>query len=189
MVSDAIVTAVLPDGSYYVEDADRTCGIRVCGGPIIPSPGDRVRVAGTITAQTGEARVDGAACAVSGTGSLGPLGMPNKMLGGGPFDIQPGITSRAGVNNIGLLVRIWGNVTAAGRGWFYLDDGSGVKDGSGNVGIYVEAEGEDVPSVGAYVCVTGISSPRSIPGQRGQHAAGDKRVERGGIVPQNGKPV
>jgi len=62
------------------------------------------------------------------------------------------------MNNIGLLARIWGTVTLSGRGWFYLDDGSFVQDGSGIFGIYVESPGPAVPPKGAFVFVTGISS-------------------------------
>ena len=39
-------------------------------------------------------------------------------------------------------------VTAAGPGWFYVDDGSGVSDGTGYSGVYVNAEGQSVPGVG-----------------------------------------
>jgi len=63
-----------------------------------------------------------------------------------------------GLNNIGLLVRTWGKVTLAGRGWFYLDDGSSVSDGSGVIGIYVDAPSMSVPANGSYATVTGISS-------------------------------
>ena len=40
--------------------------------------------------------------------------MPNKMLGGGPVGaFTPGVADSAGLNNTGLLVRAWGEVTNA----------------------------------------------------------------------------
>jgi hypothetical protein len=100
-----------------------------------------------------------------GSGSVTPLGLSNAALGGGDwlYDSatgagQRGVWGHKGLNNIGLLVKIWGKVTAANRGWFYVDDGSGVSDGTGNHGVYVDAQGQSLPDVGAYVSVTGISS-------------------------------
>jgi hypothetical protein len=85
--------------------------------------------------------------------------MPGKVLGGGSaIGLQQGITGGFGLNNIGLLVRTWGKVTLAGRGWFYLDDGSGVNSGCGVIGIHVDAPSMSLPTKGSYVAVTGISS-------------------------------
>jgi hypothetical protein len=63
-----------------------------------------------------------------------------------------------GLNNIGLLVRTFGRVTTSGRDWFYFDDGSGVDDRSGFIGVYVDARGLVVPAKDSFVSVTGISS-------------------------------
>jgi|GEM_PF-735245 len=82
-----------------------------------------------------------------------PLGLVNHVLGGGPFGpidtdgypLQPGVwakstgatsgydqISEAGLNNIGRLCRMWGKVVYAddANRFFYMDDGSGVRDGS-----------------------------------------------------------
>ena len=54
---------------------------------------------------------------------------------------------------------VWGKVTARGRDWFYVDDGSRVQDGTGTVGVYCEApQGVATPQIGDFVRVTGISS-------------------------------
>jgi hypothetical protein len=65
-----------------------------------------------------------------------------------------------GLNNIGLLVRIWGRVTWADGDSFYLDDGSGFDDGNPAVpGIRVLLpQGAAPPSPGEHVSVTGVSS-------------------------------
>ena len=58
------------------------------------------------------------------------------------------------------MVTIWGKVTT-GRGadWFYVDDGSGVEDGTRILGVFVSASSiPDIPDGGSYAQVTGISS-------------------------------
>jgi hypothetical protein len=91
--------------------------------------------------------------------------MVNKDIGGGDCAYaaatgagQRGIWKHNGLNNIGLLVKTCGTVTAAGYNWFYVDDGSAVEDGSGATGIYVETGEQVVPTVGSFVSLAGISS-------------------------------
>ncbi len=178
-----VVTAAFAD-CFYVESPDRSWGIRVEPSMRSSTPGT-VEVMGTMaTKPSGERFVQASSASRTGPGALLPLGLKNAALGGGNCLYnaatgagQCGVWGRKGLNNIGLLVRIWGKVTAAGPNWFYLDDGSGVVDGTGNTGVYVDTEGQSVPSVGEYVCVTGISSPRHVPWQCGQHTAGCERVE------------
>ncbi len=169
--ADGVVTAVF-SGCFYVENQDRSCGICVLDSAAFPTSG-LVDVTGVLqtNAATGERYIQASSVTSLGSGIVNPLGLSNKSLGGGDSLYnsttgagQCGIWGANGLNNIGLFVRIWGNVTANGTGWFYLDDGSSVTDGSGNSGIYVNAEGQSVPSVGAYVCATGISSCRRYQG-------------------------
>src|SRR5690606_30155191 len=70
---------------------------------------------------------------------------------------QQGITGASGLNNIGLLVTTWGTVTWIGDGYLYLDDGSGLRDGTGPVGIRVIYDPTGY-GVGDYLNVRGISS-------------------------------
>ena len=163
-LSDKIVTAVFPDGSYYVEDPERICGIKVTGSPA-PSVGDKVRIVGALAIANGEAQVNATTCLIVGTGTIRPLGMPARSLGGGSaLGLQQGITGASGLNNIGLLVKVYGRVTAsgtdprAGIAWFYVDDGSNVQDGTGITGVYCEAQyGMAPPAVDYYVSAEGIS--------------------------------
>jgi hypothetical protein len=97
-----------------------------------------------------------------------PLGVTSRTIGGGALnEYTPGVANGVGLNNIGLLVRMWGMVTFKDDDdkYFYIDDGQGREDGSGQKGVRVSyndlADNESFtpPSqVGNYVAVTGISS-------------------------------
>ena len=107
-----------------------------------------------------------------------PLAMNNKTLGGGSLNAHtPGVTDGAGLNNIGLLVKTWGKVTYTDdeNKFFYIDDGSGIKDGTltpdGTPVVGIRVSYKDLapevtfqrPDVGTWVTVTGISSTSEIP--------------------------
>jgi hypothetical protein len=107
------------------------------------------------TLNSGERYIDAGVVTTSGTGTIAPLGMTNKTLGGCSLGtvsghLQPGVINGIGPNNIGLLVKTTGAVGTvnAAEGWFNIDDGSGV-----GVTVY-----GSVPSGSTYVVVTGISS-------------------------------
>jgi hypothetical protein len=97
-----------------------------------------------------------------------PLGVTSRSIGGGALnEYTPGVSNGVGLNNIGLLVRMWGKVTFKDNAndYFYIDDGYGRDDGSGHTGVRVSydniAQGESFtpPSqIGDYVAITGISS-------------------------------
>jgi len=165
VLPDQIVSAVW-DNCFYLEDESRVAGIRVEMSNHGLSVGRRAYVAGVMgTNSDGERFIDATTAQDRGSGSVQPLGLPNYMLGGADCPWQMGITGARGVNNIGLLVKTWGRVTASGtdpRGhfaWFYVDDGSGIRDGTGEVGVFCRArDGVEAPYVGAFVDVTGISS-------------------------------
>ncbi len=151
-----VVSAVFA-GSFYVESTDRTFGICVEGANSGVAVGQLVSVSGTVqTLASGERYIfDLEPVAISTPGSISPLGMTNKSLGGGNYGtvsgrMQPGVTGATGLNNIGLLVKTTGKVgqVNASAGWFMIDDGSGV-------GVKVFGS---VPSGKSYVTVTGISS-------------------------------
>ncbi len=64
---------------------------------------------------------------------------------------QYGVSGGSGANNVGILVKVWGNVTSSGTSYIVIDDGSGVS-------VRVDtSEDPTVPNSG-YVEVTGISS-------------------------------
>lgn len=192
IVNDGLTTIpgakLLPDGAqielqgvavskawpdyYYVQGRDGTSGIRVESAGHGLAEGSEVDVCGTVTTNSDGERCISASLAYASAGdSVRPLGMRNSALGGGDWCYQTGssvgqqgIKGCYGLNNIGLLVRTWGKVTASGIDprahvcWFYIDDGSAVKDGTGFVGVYCEADSTVIPpQVGSYVSVTGAS--------------------------------
>ena len=145
-------------GFFYIEDPDRTCGIRVVPASTIGvvSRGSIVEVSGTMaTTGTGERYISNAAVNVTGTTSLlGPLAVTNGGLGGSDFGAPPnyqvGVPDGIGPNNVGLLVRVWGRATVSGM--TTIDDGSGTP-------IMVVTSGlTNPPTDGSFATLTGISS-------------------------------
>lgn len=115
----------------------------------------RAADSGTSTLRNGEREIN----AMSVSVTYGPYPMPrpvgvvNHFTGGGPFGqidtdgfaCQPGVWAKStgatsgydqisdvGLNNVGRLCRVWGRVVYADdtNRFFYVDDGSGVRDGS-----------------------------------------------------------
>ncbi|HOK54339.1 MAG TPA: hypothetical protein PKV43_07725, partial [Armatimonadota bacterium] len=71
-----------------------------------------------------------------------------------------------GLNNVNLLVKVAGRCTYSTTGYFYIDDGSNLSDGSGRTGIKVYGKipvsiGEN--PVGKFVSVVGISYAEDSP--------------------------
>lgn len=155
----------------YVQDLDRTSGIKVYGSGISGDviEGAIVNLSGTLSTSGGERVVTYPTVTVSGTGMMvQPLALTGKALGGGQFgDYVSGITGASGLHNVGLVVTVYGRVTYRDSTMFYVDDGSGVDDGTGRgFGVQVSlgglASGNSItaPTSGGYVSVTGISSCR-----------------------------
>jgi len=145
----------------YVERADRSQGIRVDTDKTFPE-GELVNTSGTIgtDSTTGERYVlpsSSYPATMNAISVLNPCAMVNRFVGGADSGLQQGVLGGAGLNNIGLLVTIWGNVTFSGTDYFYVDDGSKLNDDSGHIGVKVSAPGFTIPT-GGFVIVTGISS-------------------------------
>ncbi len=154
------VTAAWQD-VFYVEQPDRACGIRVERAAHGLTVGQSATIAGQVAlASNGEVSVLAESVAAEGTGGVEPVIVRNVNLGGAGNGLQPAIGGSLGLNNIGLLVTTAGTVFAprVQSGWFYVDDGSGVWDGTGVGGIYVDATGLLAPPAGSFAAVTGISS-------------------------------
>ena len=105
------------DGFFYVEDPQRASGIMVAMPPdevANLARGRVVNVLGTVTtAPSGERQISGPTAIVIATATpLSPLGMPNHFIGGAEFGLPPlgqyGVVNGFGLNNIGLLVKTWG---------------------------------------------------------------------------------
>ena len=161
------VTAVF-DYDFYIEEYDRTAGIRVVpfAMPEGLSPSETVEVAGVLSVIDGERCLWSAAVLRLGYRAVKPVGLTLKALGGGDWLFNPatyagqqGVAGACGLNNIGLLVRVCGTVTwvDADNHLYYLDDGSGVDDGSGHSGVRVITWGQ-LPVQWSAVAVTGVSS-------------------------------
>jgi hypothetical protein len=144
---------------FYIEEVDRSSGIRVVASSVngTLAKGATVEVTGTMaTTSAGERYIGSASVTVTGTHlPITPLGVTNKTLGGSALGTPPagqyGVAGGSGTNNIGLLVKVWGQVTGSGAGFVTVDDGSGVS-------VRVDTSGApSVPTTG-YAVVKGVSS-------------------------------
>ena len=158
----------------YVQSPARSSGVQIYLGPQVPpavARGSLLRVEGRAGTRDGERCVLSPEITLIQAGEAPvPLNLTNTAAGGDGFHYDPfppaigqqGVEGGFGLNNIGLLVRTWGRVTAVAGGYLYIDDGSGLLDGtdtngSPNAGVrVVAATAGFVP--GDFVCVTGISS-------------------------------
>lgn len=133
-----IVTAKF--GTYfYIEEADRSCGIQVWGDANV---GDVVDVIGTVSTVNGEKVITNAYTVQrSATTPLAPLGMVNRSMW-------------EGLSSTGLYVKVWGTVDAVGADYFTLTDGSGRL-----LKVYGTA------TAGTYVCVTGAAGAEIAAGE------------------------
>ncbi|MGQ9456453.1 MAG: carboxypeptidase-like regulatory domain-containing protein, partial [Armatimonadota bacterium] len=162
-----------PQERIYIQSHDRSAGIGVVTS-VPASVGDELQCSGTVTSLGGERVLQATNVVRTGpTGSPKPVGLTNRQLGGGSFGKQGAVLDlfpdsyAVGLNNIGLLVRTWGRVSYIdpGSNYFYIDDGSGLKDGSGRTGIRVSCAGLPVPTIGRYVIITGISGTTLLNGK------------------------
>ena len=148
-------------GRFYIEEADRSAGIRVVSG-FPASVGDIVSVTGSCRTVDGEREITPGQVTKTGRGPAPqPLGLPNRSLGGGGMWFQPGVTGGRGANNIGLLVKTWGTVTEVLPDRFYIDDGSRAAVEAGHTGVRVSSEGVYLPAgvePGAFAGVVGVSA-------------------------------
>ena len=154
-----VVTRVFP-GFFYIEAPDRSLGIRVVKDGCAVVEGDLVNVVGTLSAiDSGESCISADAVTTCGSGQVRPVAMNLRSLGGGASDTQPGIYEGFGLNNLGLLVRVWGKFTRTSDTTFALDDGSGV-----TVKCVVPS-GVNLDPLWTYAGVTGISSCEKVGGE------------------------
>jgi len=98
--------------------------------------------------------------------AVNPLGMNNKWVAGGPFNVYtPGATDAFGMNNIGLLIKTWGLASNVQPSYFYINDGSdnvGVKVDL-NMGYYNISHSVQA---GDYAAVTGIAQLETVSDQK-----------------------
>ncbi len=161
IVAGSVVTACFSD-AIYIEEPDRTAGMRVSPAPAGVSVGQTIDVAGAITVTGGEKTLILQTFDIAGTGTVGPLAMANKWVGGGNWGYvastgegQQGVRP-TGLNNMGLLITTWGSVVGyeqvSSPSWFTISDGGGVTiTCSLPPGVAFDPGWQ-------YVCVTGICS-------------------------------
>lgn len=154
-------------GACYIEEPDRSVGIRVATGAAV-NRGDTVIVTGKMsTNDQGERQIiaDFVSATQPALTTPKPLFISNNNLGGKAYNsLTQGAWQGSGLYNIGLLVTCFGSITAQGTDYFYIDDGSNLQDGSGNTGIRIDAAGLTLPTH-TYAIVTGISTLRMVNGK------------------------
>lgn len=152
-----VVTAVFSD-CFYVEETDRSSGIAIVKDTSLSvdvREGYLVTLyGGCQTWPSGERFLLANRVIVLGTQELSfmKLGMTNKLVGGGSLTFTVGPTGGAGINNVGLLVSVWGQVKTVEEGCFFISDGSLPVD------LKITSEDMVQSEVGSFVIVTGISS-------------------------------
>ena len=136
--TDFVITATFPD-CCYIENDSRTLGLRVQDSDgensDFPDPGTRVFCYGTMrTNEHGERYLEVIDGDETGAGSIKPLALNLRALGGGSYNYDPfarsgqmGVSGGKGLNNIGLLVKTCGACTYVDPHTFTVDDGSGVE--------------------------------------------------------------
>ena len=157
LVGKAVSGAV--SGAFWIEEANRSAAIKVVWSGAVTQD-YAADVTGTLSVVGGQ-RILTASSVTLGQNPLAdadkikPITVVERAAGGKAINADtPSITSGTGLYNIGMLVRIAGNVTASGTGFFYLDDGSGLMDGE-NMGIKVICGSVTAPTEGTKT-VTGL---------------------------------
>jgi uncharacterized lipoprotein YddW (UPF0748 family) len=160
---DKVVSAGFGDRFYICETKeDQVSGIRVNGDA--PPEGNSVDLSAVLDTLNGERVLTlPSVQPEDGPGVPRPIFMPNKWVGGGGLNaFTGGVTDGAGVNNLGLLIVLFGKVTQIGNGYLYVNDGSDLRDGTltgqeENVGIRVICDPSGYQA-GDVLEVTGTSS-------------------------------
>lgn len=177
-----LVSAIIPPGAspagFYVQEPDEHQGIKVVSSAAV-ARGDQVDVCGLMKGSGAERYLDctgNPMMKAAGPGGPYPVVMSATALGGIALNSNtPGVVGGIGPNSIGLLVTIFGKVTqrqATVPQYFYVDDGSGLKDGTmtagaDNVGIRVIGDPVGYAG-GSYVSVQGAISCFISSGMRPQ---------------------
>ena len=162
--------------TIYIEELDRSSGIKIAATSPTVKQGDKIHVSGTLGVSQTERQISSPTFTIhTGPFALPPsIGMVTRDVGGASLNgYTPGVTGGVGTHNTGLLVTIWGKVTyrdTTGK-LFYVDDGCRLEDGSGQKGVQVYCGGRPtgnnltMPDTTKYAVVTGISTRRVVSGQ------------------------
>ena len=153
-------------GQCFVMSRDGLPGIEVQGVPWrvpVMKPGTTAVAVGRLLTQGGRRVLADAEVMPSNLGPAPkPVGISGKLVGGGdylyaagpPVRGQKGSMWGKGVNNVGMLITVWGRVKSATSNGFIIDDGSLAN------GLPVTCLGNAAPPAGnPYVRVIGIAGP------------------------------
>jgi hypothetical protein len=156
-------TVEMGGNEFYIQEPGGVSAIRVISTTVVQE-GNTVTVVGDLVTDCGERSINATSADMidSQPSEVKPFGMPNRSVGGSDVnEYTKGVTGGIGLRNVGVLIKSWGVVTYVGNEaecFFYIDDGSGLCDGSGHDGLRVECRGLSKPAMGSTICVTGLSS-------------------------------
>lgn len=120
VIPDKAITGLF-GSSFWIEEDDRSSGIRATQTGDALVPGDRVAIQGFMTTNGLEREIQVSDLTIVSTGNPFPksVGMSSRSVGGGDLGTVPlgqvGVTGGFGLNNIGLLVMTWGEVISTGN--------------------------------------------------------------------------
>ncbi|MDO8589574.1 MAG: cellulase family glycosylhydrolase [Armatimonadota bacterium] len=166
-------------GSFYIQEPASPIGLKVVSSASVAS-GDEVDVAGVMGGAASERFIDctgnGVIKTTPGPGGPDTVVLSAASVGGTELNsYSPGVVGGIGPNNIGLFATVFGIVTqrqTTAPMYFYVDDGSGRRDGtttggSENVGVRVISDPAGFAE-GSYVAVKGAVSCFDSSGPRPQ---------------------
>ncbi len=168
-LKDVVVTLgynTFIDSRIYVEEQDRTHGIMIYAptAGLSAVEGQILDIDGVIDTDpvTMERRIVQPSAILKGTRDwLKPLGVNLKSVGGADFgSYKKGVTYAVGLNNVGMMVRVFGRMTGGdGSSFFVLSDNS-VNS------VYVDVSGRRIPfgwpPAAGYVMLNGIVTLRLV---------------------------
>lgn len=162
---------------FYVQESDRSCGIKVMY-PHGITRGRKVYISGALRTEGPEKYVD-ADYVKMGVQSPPPkpLAMTQRQVGGqssgNPVPLGfDDVWGKSSLYNLGLLAQITGKITGVGPDFVYIDDGSGINDGNtvgpeGSCarGIRVVRPADAQFPAEGYLLVTGVLGSAQVDGQ------------------------
>ena len=145
-VADKVVTGIFPPDALYIEQDDRSSGIRVSTDDLSASEGNRATVVGRTGVNAHGERYIAAETIGhdSSAVALPPVAMVQRAL------VPPAL------DTTGLLVQVFGWTSGTSEDSFYVHDGSPIASITGQPGVKVFSSSP--PGDGKLVIVTGIRS-------------------------------
>lgn len=168
------VSAIFTGDCIYVEEQDRSAGIRVAWTGTGLALGDKVDISGIVTSRKPDGAIISDRQISSATVTkvspavnipVEAIAMNCRSVGGEAVSpLVPGVRDGVGLNNIGLLVCIMGKVTWKSGDCIWVDDGSRIEDPTA-VGVMVRCPSSSIPvNEGDFVTATGVVEGNIPPG-------------------------